>query len=72
MANIILRFSHSYNHTEKTVIINGKIEKTKNYIWNSQLSVAINNCLEVVCAVVTIATQVEAKRPIGRHHRQTN
>ena len=46
--------------------------KCKIYIWNSQLSVAGDDLLEAVRTVVTVATQVEAERPIGWHQRQTN
>ena len=47
-------------------------EGKKNYIWNSQLSVAVDDSLQRGSTVVTIATQVEAKRPIRWHQRQTN
>ena len=45
--------------------------KCKIYKWNSQLSVAGDDFLEVVSTVVTVTTQVEAERPIGRHQWQT-
>jgi len=47
-------------------------ENLVNYVWNSQLSIASNDGLEVVGTVVAVFTQMEAERPIRWHHWSTN
>lgn len=42
------------------------------YIWNAKLSVASDDLLQSIGAVVAVFAQMEAERPIGRHYRPTN
>ena len=43
-----------------------------NYIWNSELAITSDDFFELVRTVVTIFTQLEAERPIRRHHWQAD